>query len=276
MTVDDWYTAVRPKVHASWNLHAVVEKDLDFFVLLSSTSGIVGNRGQSNYSAGNTYQDAIARYRVSQGLKATVLDLGMILSVGFVAENAELIGHLRAEGFTAIREEEFHAVLDQCCDPVNEVPSFLKSQVTPGLEIPEILYSKGIDAPQWKRDPLFSHLFQVRTSSGRSDGPDKRVNYAMLLAAADSVDAAENIILDAILTKLSKALSIEAKNIDPSKPLHAFGVDSLVAVELRTWLLKEIGAEVAVFDMMGGANIRQLASLVTTRSSFVQSPEAEK
>ena len=274
MTVDDWYTAVLPKVHASWNLHMAVEKDLDFFVLLSSTSGIVGNRGQSNYSAGNTYQDAITRYRISQGLKATVLDLGMVLSVGFVAENAKLISHLCEEGFTAIREEEFHAVLDQCCDPVNKAPPLLKSQVILGLEIPEseILYSKGVDAPLWQRDPLFSHLFQVRTSSERSYRAGKAVNYTTLLTSADSIDSAENFILDAILTKLSKALSIEAKDIDPSKPLYEFSVDSLVAVELRTWLLKEIGAEVAVFDMMGGSNIRQLASLVTIRSSFVKSP----
>ena len=59
-----------------------------------------------------------------------------------------------------------------------------------------------------------------------------------------------------------------------SKPLHEHGVDSLVAVELRTWLLKDLGAEVAVFDMMSGSSIRALAGLVAGRSSLVKVPEA--
>jgi hypothetical protein len=89
MTVEDWYAAARPKVQASWNLHEALPKDLDFFILLSSSSGMVGNRGQANYCAGNSYQDALARHRVLIGLKATSLDLGTILSVGFIAENID-------------------------------------------------------------------------------------------------------------------------------------------------------------------------------------------
>ncbi|KAJ4403512.1 hypothetical protein N0V85_005079 [Neurospora sp. IMI 360204] len=278
MSIDDWHTAIKPKVDASWNLHeALLDKKLDFFILLSSTSGIVGNRGQSNYCAGNTYQDALARYRVSQGLPATSLDLGMILSVGFVAENAELIGHLRAEGFTAMREEEFHALLDGLCGPGSSVPSsLLKSQICLGLELPEALAQRGIEAPGWQHDPLFSHLFQMRRMAGGLASADKTVNYGLLLGATDSLDTAEAIVLEAMLTKISKALGVETVNLDASKPLHAFGVDSLVAVELRTWLLKEVGAEVAVFDIMGGSSIRQLATLVASRSSFVHLKEVDE
>lgn len=110
LSLEDSRTVLRPKVQgtydravsgeqsniilASWNLHEVLPKDVDFFILLSSASGIVGNRGQSNYSAGNSYQDGLARYRVSQEWKATALDLGVILSVGVVAENAGLLGNL--------------------------------------------------------------------------------------------------------------------------------------------------------------------------------------
>ena len=37
----------------SWNLHELMPRDLDFFIMLSSLAGILGNRGQSNYRAGN-------------------------------------------------------------------------------------------------------------------------------------------------------------------------------------------------------------------------------
>ena len=266
MTVEDWYTAIRPKVQASWNLHEILPKDLDFFILLSSSAGMAGNRGQANYNAGNSYQDALARHRVLNGLKATSLDLGMILSVGFVAENADLIGHLRTEGFSAMREEEFHAMLDDLCNPHLEQPSLLKAQISTGFEIPEILRSKGIEEPGWMFEPLFRHLFQIRTLTGGGDSAEESVNYSLLLAAVESHDAATDIIYNAIVKKLCKALNIEPQDVDPSKPLHAFGIDSLVAVELRTWLLKEIGAEVAIFDIMGGGSVRTLAALVATRS----------
>ncbi|KAF2093095.1 fatty acid synthase S-acetyltransferase [Rhizodiscina lignyota] len=276
MSADDWHTAVRPKVQGSCNLHEVLPKELDFFILLSSTSGVVGNRGQANYCAGNSYEDALARYRVSNGLKATSLDLGMILSVGYVADNPHLIQHLRGSGFSAMREEEYHALLDDLCNPNLPQPLLLKAQISLGIEIPELLRSEGIDEPGWMSDPIFRHLFQIRTQAGGGDSSEESVNYSLLLAAVESYDAATDIIFSAFVTKLCKALSIDVNDVDGSKPLHAYGVDSLVAVELRSWLLKELGADVAVFDLMGAGSLRGLASLITTRSSLVKFIGAEE
>lgn len=269
MTLEDYDIAVKPKVQASWNLHELLPKNLDFFILLSSGSGIVGKGGQANYCVGNTYQDALARHRVSNGQKATVLDLGIILSVGYAAEKVDVMGHLRAQGYAALREEEYHALLDELCDPALNVTSALKSQISLGFELPETLRSKGIDFPGWMHDPLFRHLFQIRTHGNNVEDAKDSVNYGMLLASAETREAAEAIIVKAIVGKLSKALGIEQQSIDPSQPLHVYGVDSLVGVELRTWLLKEIGAEIAVFDIVGETTVRSLGQLVVVRSSLV-------
>ncbi|KAE9567271.1 Highly reducing polyketide synthase alt5 [Colletotrichum fructicola] len=270
MTLEDYDTAVRPKVHASWNLHEVLPKDMDFFILLSSGSGIVGKGGQANYCVGNAYQDALARYRVSHGLKATVLDLGIILSVGYAAEKIDVMGHLRAQGYAALREEEYHALLDEICNPANSVAPLVRSQISLGFEIPETLRSKGIEFPGWMHEPLFKHIHQIRTMGGNTEESKDSVNYSMLLAGAETLEAAENVITKAIVQKLSRALGIDAATIDSSQPLHAYGVDSLVAVELRTWLSKEMGAEVAVFDMVGDSTIRSLGTFVAARSTLVR------
>lgn len=76
MTFDDWKLSVEPKVHGSWNLHTLLPQGMDFFICLSSISGIVGSGGQANYAAANTYMDAFVRYRIMRGEKATSLDLG--------------------------------------------------------------------------------------------------------------------------------------------------------------------------------------------------------
>lgn len=270
MTLDEYNTAVKPKVHASWNLHDLLPKNLDFFILLSSGSGIVGKGGQGNYCVGNTYQDALARYRIRNGLKASVVDLGIILSVGYAAERVDVMGHLRAQGYSALREEEYHAMLDELCNPNNTVAPILRSQISLGFELPETLRSKGIEFPGWMHDPLFRHLHQIRTVGGVVEDSKDSVNYAMLLAGAGTREAAEELITKAIVQKLSKALGLDVSVIDPSQPMHVYGVDSLVAVEMRTWLLKEMGAEVAVFDMVGESTIRSLGVFVAARSNLVQ------
>ncbi|KAF4334054.1 polyketide synthase [Fusarium beomiforme] len=168
MSEQDYYTAVRPKVVASRNLHELLPQNLDFFILLSSASGVVGNRGQSNYCVGNTYQDSLARHRVALGLTGVAVDFGMILSVGFAAENQESMANLRQEGFNAMREDEFLALLDMLCDPTgtystnaNRQLQASLAQIAVGLEAPATLRIKGIPEPAWMTDPLFKHLYQI-------------------------------------------------------------------------------------------------------------------
>jgi KR domain/Phosphopantetheine attachment site len=276
MTVEDYYTAVRPKLHASWNLHNILPKDMDFFILLSSLATVVGNRGQANYNIGNSFQDALARYRVLSGLKAIALDLAMILSVGYVAEtDSDLVNHLRDLGAEPIREEEFHAILDELCNPSLPLQPFIKAQITLGLQMPETRISTGAEEPGWFRDPLFQHLHRIRTLEGAPDSDDKKVNYGPLLAAAESFEVATNIVYDALVEKLTKALNISPGDIDLTKPIHSLGVDSLIAIELRTWILKQLDADVAVFDMMELSSMRALAGLIASRSGFVTREEQE-
>jgi NADPH:quinone reductase-like Zn-dependent oxidoreductase len=85
MTHDDWAAGTRVKINGTWNLHSLAPKDLDFFIMLSSISGIIGNAGQANYNAGNIFQDNLAHHRCSLGLKGTALDLGAVLDVGYLA-----------------------------------------------------------------------------------------------------------------------------------------------------------------------------------------------
>jgi hypothetical protein len=78
------------KLQETWNLHSASltqEELLDFFTMLSSISGVVGNKGQANYSAANTFLDAFATYRQQVlHLHANSVDLGMIEDVGYIVE----------------------------------------------------------------------------------------------------------------------------------------------------------------------------------------------
>ncbi|KAI3343756.1 polyketide synthase [Ustulina deusta] len=271
MSLDEWNDALRPKVDASWNLHHVLGNELDFFVLLSSTMGIVGNKEQSNYAAGNTFKDSLARYRVSQGLPAVSLNLPAIEDVGFVADKPELLESMRAAGNGSMPVDEVLAVLDYHCGLSPKPLPVEKAQVILRPGLPHELVPLGIAQPPWMRDPLFSQLGQLEANVSANQGvaAKKEAGNATRIAAATSMAEAEDIVLEALLDKLSRVLSVDRSNLEINKPLHAYGVDSLVAVDVRSWLLKDLGSEVSVFDMNSQASIKHLAKTATGKNRFL-------
>ncbi|CAN8104204.1 unnamed protein product [Discula destructiva] len=75
---------------------------MDFFLMLSSISGVLGLVSQANYGAGNTFQDALARHRTAEGLPAVAIDLPAVSQVGVVtgSDDTSMRGRIeRAVGF---------------------------------------------------------------------------------------------------------------------------------------------------------------------------------
>jgi hypothetical protein len=90
MTLEEYHEAVACKIQGTWNLHNTVKKmklNLDLFTMLSSISGVAGQRGQANHAAANVFLDSFAAYRRKLGKVATSIDLGVIEDDGFVANN---------------------------------------------------------------------------------------------------------------------------------------------------------------------------------------------
>jgi NADP-dependent 3-hydroxy acid dehydrogenase YdfG len=78
LTVGHLERVLRPKADAAWNLHRLTrDRGLTAFVVFSSIAGLVGNAGQANYAAANTFVDALAQYRRAQNLPATSLAWGL-------------------------------------------------------------------------------------------------------------------------------------------------------------------------------------------------------
>src|SRR5436190_10495027 len=107
MTYSDWTAVVSPKVDGTWNLHsALLGTDLDFFLLSSSVLSQIGQPGQANYGAANTFLDAFVQYRHSLGLPASVSNIGVVKGIGFAAENIPVQKTLKVQGHHFLGEQE--------------------------------------------------------------------------------------------------------------------------------------------------------------------------
>jgi hypothetical protein len=86
---------------------------------------------------------------------------------------------------------------------------------------------------------------------------------------------AVDIICEDVVDKLAKLMIVPASDIDPGKPLSTYGVDSLVAVEVRNWMAKEMLVEVSVFEIMANVPMRQLAVDLAGKSRVLEQLRAE-
>lgn len=269
MSLEDFNAVVKPKVEGSWNLHSLLPAGMDFFVLLSSVSGIISVYGQSNYAAANAYQDALARYRIAHGEKAVSIDLGTIQNVGYVAERDDLAEAIGSDRYMSISEAEFHAILDYYCDPTVIISS-LHSQVVTGLDTAAGLRARQLEEPFYMSWPMFSHLHQIdRHGAAVLDNIEMTTSYETLFKAAESMDEVAELIVEGLRTRLAKMMAMEKDNIDASRPLQDYGIDSLAAVEIRTWFKRAVGADVAVFDILSKNSVASFGALAAEQSMFV-------
>jgi NAD(P)-dependent dehydrogenase (short-subunit alcohol dehydrogenase family)/acyl carrier protein len=272
MTLDDWQTAVRPKVAGSWNLHSCFSQpsSLDFFVMLSSLAGILGSASQSNYAAGGSYQDALARWRQSKGLPAVSIDLGIIKGVGYVAENSLVYNRLREKSQLGMLPEKdvLRAIAAAVLSPLDQPQILLGLKLGPG--------------PQWDpstgssmgRDPRFLPLKYRRPpaaqGAGRGPGNANGIPLSARLQEVGSRGEAEELVRDAIATKLADIFMIPRDDIDLAQPPAKYGVDSLVAVELRNMLMLHAASDISIFDILHNPSLATLAGHVVEKSAHVE------
>ncbi|KAA8649508.1 beta-ketoacyl reductase [Aspergillus tanneri] len=141
------------------------------------------------------------------------------------------LGLMVSEGVVA--QNELIALLDHYCNLSLPLLSADDAQVIVGIEMSSTVVAKVVD--------------NTNTAA---------INRSTALKVAMSPDEA------------AKFLGMSSSDVEPSKPIHAYGIDSLVAVDLKNWFEREVGANVSVFDLMGNLSFRQLSALAAEQSRF--------
>lgn len=267
MKLEDYNDVMRPKVDGIWNLHnALSQVDLDFFIMLSSVVGIAGDPSQAAYVSASVFEDAFADFRNRQGLPAVTLDLGKVVDIGIVAEKFLARRGVRGLWSRDLREGEVMAMIESAI--VSPRRSREPGSVIIGLKA----WTETAD-PVFQA-PLFSHFRRAGLKTSRkndAETPNAIPRIRETLRYAESMEEAAQKVCAELISKTSNLLMVPMEDISPAKSMLNYGMDSLVAVEMRNWLLRELDTALPVLELMANTSLQELSRKIAGASKLVRS-----
>ncbi|KAE9579354.1 hypothetical protein CGMCC3_g4496 [Colletotrichum fructicola] len=298
MTFENWQKATAPKIQGSWNLHNLQRfmtegssssendvEDLDFFILLSSVSGVIGNSAQGNYCAGNTFEDVLAHHRRANGMAAVSLNIGLVsdsnhFGTGTMSSFKNIDEYLRVFGHLApvvVSTAEVLASVKMAIAASNKQNTALTScplQIPPQLVVgisSRIRRSREL-LNYWSLDRKFDHRAAWGDDAGwEGDLAPKasllRANEALPLA--QDLSSGRLVVEDLLKAKLAQAMTLDVEGVDEEKSLGSYGIDSLKATEMRNWINREFHVDLSIFEILAPTPIAKLAMRILKACDLV-------
>ncbi|KAI0397011.1 ketoacyl-synt-domain-containing protein [Xylariaceae sp. FL0594] len=266
MTYDDYITVIESKVQGGWNFHhALLNAPLDFFVAISSVAGMVGNRGQAAYAAANCFLNSLVQYRLSKGMPASSLDLTAISDSGYLAEDLEKAAEVaRNLGSDTICEAEVLALLGAAIS--GRMETACNNHTITGMRITPTMQ------PFWTSDAKCKYLREAAEAAAAADvsaGAVRAISYNGAIKAAKTLEEAEQVVCDGLVSKLAAVMMMETGDLDVTRSLSHYPLDSLVAIEIRNFITREFEATLQVLELLSSGSIQTLAKAVCVKSKLV-------
>jgi NAD(P)-dependent dehydrogenase (short-subunit alcohol dehydrogenase family)/acyl carrier protein len=264
-------TVMAPKVIGAWNLHTQTSTaPLDFFVLFSSVTSLVGNPGQGNYVAANAFLDALSHHRRAQNLPAMTINWGAIAEVGYLSRHREIDQHLERQGLIAFTREQAMTILEHLLqhNPVQ-------------LGALNIDWQKwGNFSPAMITSPRFAHLIDADGQDGRL-GTSRHGETSLLDVLLTAPPQERQPILEThICEHVARVLGTSASKLselDLQQPLNSLGMDSLMAVQLKNRIETALKVPVPITHFLQSSSVAQLAAqLLEQLVPMLSTPIAEQ
>jgi len=264
MSYNEYTTVIESKVQGGWNFHhALANVPLDFFVAISSAAGAVGNRGQAAYAAANTFLNALIEHRAALGLHGASLDLTAVSDAGYLADNAEKAAEVAKNlGSDSICEAEVLALLGAAIS--GRLKASCGTHTITGMRITPTQY------PFWSEDAKFSHLKKTADEAAAelSNSSATTISFNAALKASKTLAEAEDVVSRGLVDKIAAVLMLEAEDMDVTRSLSNYPLDSLTAIEIRNFITREFEANMQVLELLSSGSIETLAKAVCAKSKL--------
>ncbi|KAJ4414976.1 Type I Iterative PKS [Gnomoniopsis sp. IMI 355080] len=265
MNHDEFLTASKVKIDGTFNLEqAFASSHLDFFIMLSSAANIIGNSGQASYNAGNAVQDAIAQSRKDSGCRFLSLDIGWIEDAQLTVDDETRLSNIRRAGLRAIHPDEMERYFDFALEDVN---TNRQPQAIIGFDSSSLANATTHNGTV--HSALFCHVRGLNLSAAALTGqPSSNVNLVSFAEALScgNREVAIDLAAAGITGHLARLISVDTRLIDPREgSILALGLDSLVSIELRNWIMREYSAPLQSAEILTDQTIHALAEKVVSR-----------
>lgn len=164
MTFEQFREVMGPKVDGSIYLDRIFhDTDLDFFLLVSSINCVIGNAGQANYAAANTFMCGLAAHRRKRGLRSAAVNIGAIIGAGYVARQSRKEQDSIVERYLLQRLSE-----EDWCQAISEGIEACRRdspngpEITTGLTEVSLEAASAPNAPNWCSNPRFAALITAQ------------------------------------------------------------------------------------------------------------------
>ncbi|MFC0057107.1 beta-ketoacyl reductase [Streptomyces actinomycinicus] len=221
---------------------------LDFFVVYSSVTALIGNMHQAPYAGANLHLESLMRARREQGLPGLALGWGGISDTGYVARTL-LDDTIARSGIGLISPRTAMAALDRHLGRESE------AAVVIGVMEWERLASI---LPSLTR-PRFST--RLRRIAG-APAPEASADLRHRLTAADDDAARHALIAEALREMTAATLHTTPDRVNCSAGLADLGLDSLMAAELKVHLQQTFGCELGLMEFMAAGNLSGVAERI--------------
>ncbi|KAH9832144.1 Polyketide synthase pksF [Teratosphaeria destructans] len=253
---------VRPKVDGTLNLDRIFhDVDLDFFVVLSSANAIIGNPGQANYAAANMGMSAVATARRRRGLRASTAHIGAIIGVGYVTDSIERLEHaVETSRMIRLSEEDVQQLVVEAIE-AGHMDSPTPKEIIMGIEE---VSAGDIHIPRWWSDAKFSRMFlRARKGGEEADGRAADESVRDMLQTATTQQDVAAVVRQAFAGQMRKILYLKLSD-DEILDTRAsdLGLDSLIAVDIRAWVMKTFNVSIPVLQLMSAE--ARISDLVAT------------
>lgn len=247
MDLPAFESVLRPKVIGGWVLHQLTQSlKLNFFVSFSSIASVWGSKGQAHYAAANQFLDTLAYYRQAVGLPALTINWGPWAEIGMASGEAQQ--WLTRMGVQALQP-------DQALTALGSLLGGSRVQTT----IADVDWKrfKSIYEARGYR-PLLEHLEASLSSSSEQPG-EKASQVLQQLASVPEHERLTHLITY-LQTEVARVLGwAESQVPEPDRGFFDLGMDSLMAVELKTRLEKSFGKSLPTTLVFELPNIQTLA-----------------
>ncbi|OIW26267.1 putative equisetin synthetase [Coniochaeta ligniaria NRRL 30616] len=262
MSFEDLNAVLDPKVKGAQLLDELFfDTPLDFFVVMSSLTAAVGNSGQTNYTCANMYMTALMAQRKKRGLAGSTMSMTSLIGLGFVERSDELDeDYFTKLGYKNMSETDLHWQFAEAVvigRPSSDVGIY--AEIASGL-VPIYADDTRVKG-RWRQDIRLNHLVLERVGNQGSADNTKERSIRAKLADAKSGKEVAATIKESLVVRLKRIMMIDAtQEVSEKAPLVEQGIDSLMAVEIRTWFLKELEVDVPVLKILSGGSVLDLVT----------------